>query len=206
MSGRFLLPSELLFLEVRQGGDGVVHVLLGGVGREVRRRSHRSLRPSRSCRSSLALEVVEGECERPRGCRATQRDAYRWRACARINRRARAGYGRTLTIIARVALRPLRSRGTYCAGLALRSGLALGQSCLGFPGCPAAREGRPSPCPTRSRRSAPSHSMSACRSSMASVTVLSTTCTEVATLRYPSMPATSSCSAATSAASELVTA
>ena len=48
--------------------------------------------------------------------------------------------------------------------------------------------------------------MSACRSSMASVTVLSTTCTEVATLRYPSMPATSSCSAATSAVSELVTA
>ena len=63
-------------------------------------------------------------------------------------------------------------------------------------------QGMPASQPRRQK----SRSASSSRSSMASVTVLSTTCTEVATLRLPSMPATSSCSAATSAASELVTA
>ncbi len=63
-------------------------------------------------------------------------------------------------------------------------------------------QGMPASQPRRQK----SRSASSSRSSMASVTVLSTTCTEVATLRLPSMPATSFCSAATSAASELVTA
>lgn len=63
-------------------------------------------------------------------------------------------------------------------------------------------QGMPASQPRRQK----SRSASSSRSSMASVTVLSTICTEVATLRLPSMPATSFCSAATSAASELVTA